>query len=99
MSKILAIASIIAFNAVGCCHTSSIPPLTDVEWIMPRTPEKRHVASIPIYKNKPFTPTKEGIFLDSISSSNLLFNIDELDTHIEKQEELIKEMKRYYNAK
>ncbi|GAG36120.1 unnamed protein product, partial [marine sediment metagenome] len=88
-------ALMIVFSAVGC---KTIPPAENVKWLMPKKPEKYTVVSVPIYKNQPFTPEQNGIFIDEESANNLLLNIDGLDAYIQKQEKLIQEMKRYYNA-
>lgn len=88
----------IAFSVMlsGC---KTIDPLDDVEWPMPEEPLKREIQSIPLYKNVEFIPPTDGVFISKISSKNLLFNIEEQKAYIEKQEALIKKMKRYYNAK
>ena len=93
----------IVFSIVTCTGCKTFPSTRSdksaVEWIVPATPKKKRVHSIPIYKNKTFTPSTNGIFLDEDSAKNLMFNIDELDAYIEKQQLLIKEMKEFYKTK
>jgi len=78
---------------IGCSTTKEefIPVVpTHREWPQPRKPEKRPVK---------FESQGEGLYLDPLSSSNLLFNIDELDIYIDKMENLVEEMQRYYNRR
>jgi len=93
---VIVLTAVFSIFLSGC---KTVPPATGVEWPMPSPPVKRKVNSVPIYEGTTFTPNVDGIFLDSISASNLMLNIDELDAYIEKQEALIKQMKRYYKAK
>ena len=96
--KILAIALIIGFN-ISTISCRSIPPREGVEWSMPSEPQTLPLQSIIIRRGETFTFPSDGLFFDSINSSNLWHNINELDAFIEKQDALIREMKRYYRAK
>jgi hypothetical protein len=99
MSKILVIILITASSIIlSGCSTFSFSS-KNVEWILPEKPKKFEVNSIPLYKDEKFVPSSNGIFLDEQSANNLMYNIDELDSYIEKQEALIRSMKRYYKAK
>lgn len=100
MYKNLVIVLIIAFNAIFIAGCVTISPSEEVRvWPNISAPSKKNVNSIPLFADKPFTPKTDGLFLDINSANNLMFNLDELDAYIAKQEALIKEMKRYYKAK
>jgi hypothetical protein len=73
--------------------------MNNVKWDLPSKPQQKPIKSIPINKDKIFVPLEEGIFLNKESAKNLLFNIDELNIYIEKQNAIIESMKKYYNAK
>lgn len=98
MQKKLAISLITVFSLfiLGC---KTIPPQKGVKWPVPEPPSKLSVESIPLEKGVVFVPESDGIFLDEKSAYNLLFNIDELDDFIAKQNALIEAMKNYYQAK
>jgi hypothetical protein len=98
MLKILATILIIVFNfLILSCIT--IDNNQRVDWLEPSNPIKKQIKSIPLRKGQLFIPSEDGIFFDKESSSNLVFNIEELDAYIEKQKMLIEQMKRYYKAK
>ncbi len=46
-----------------------------------------------------FEELNDGLYIDFNSSSNLIYNINEMDAYIEKLEFLLKEMKKYYGDK
>jgi hypothetical protein len=94
MLKRLVIVLIIAFSCNGC-----ISNMSSAKWETPEKPLKRQVISLPLSKGIRFDVEQDGIFIDSQSAINLLYNIDQLDAYIEKQEKLIQAMKRYYGAR
>ena len=98
MSKTLAIVLIIVFNLIflSGCKTFNFG---EGKWTLPNKPNKKQVESIFVQKNETFVPVSDGIYMDGVSAKNLLTNIRELDAYIEKQETLIKSMKKYYNDK
>jgi len=74
----------------GCSSPKNSSPLNGVEWVMPTPP--RHL-------KVDFQETNNGLILTKTNALNLLKNIDTMQSYTINLETLIKEMKKYYNAK
>lgn len=72
---------------IGC---NTFFPSSNTTWLMPKKPVSQPVQ---------FIRYSDGLYIDKISSINLMINIEEEDAYIAKIEALVKEMKSYYGAK
>ena len=88
--KTLVTILIIGFSS-GCCVFNSVNNTDNVEWPMPTKPSKREINSIPVESG--YIIAEAGIFLDRQDTEDLLYNLDQLDSYIQKLEFLIKSMK------
>ena len=95
MLKTLAISLIICFSLVygGC---STIRNRGRHQWNIPESPELKSVNSMTFREGDNVTFDYDVVVFDFESSSNLVYNINELNIYIEKLELLIHNMKKFY---
>ena len=86
LSKILSAICIIVI--AGCISVDC--PKSGMKWDTPPKPISKHVN---------FEQKYSGLYLDTVSSSNLLYNINEMQAYQKNLETLIEKMKSYYDAK
>lgn len=82
------IVSLFIIICIISCKT--VNPIHNAVWDIPIKP----VIS-PVH----FVQKDGGLYINEISSANLLKNVDSMNAYTEKLEVLIQEMKKYYGAK
>jgi hypothetical protein len=96
---ILKNALIICFSALiislfGCSTVDSSNSNLAVTWPIAKYPQMKQVTIIHIKTNN-----MDGMFMDMISATNLVDNVDSLKAYNKKLEIFIKKMSEYYKFK
>ena len=83
---------LIMFLCFSCClfGCKTTNPINNREWNIP---------SKPINYSVKFVQKDNGLYIDEVSSKNLLKNVEGMDAYILKLETLVDEMIKYYGEK